>query len=198
MFATIWMWNHELSLIRRRTTALTFATCHQPLSSLSAFARSRTRRSLRLPRSGRRIRKLSTASEGDSRVSRSACWDTGPATSGSEGSVSGSSATAGVYGAQELFRRAARCRLRTSPLRGRQPSGRCETLELAADVRERLAEPPAVRLVVQPSAGPSGGGQRDCDPVVEHVALADRVGEPPHAATPARAGEPESDHERGA
>ena len=32
MLATIWMWTHEWSLISRRLTALTLATCHQPLS----------------------------------------------------------------------------------------------------------------------------------------------------------------------
>ena len=31
MFATIWMCTQEWSLISRRATALTFATCHQRL-----------------------------------------------------------------------------------------------------------------------------------------------------------------------
>ena len=31
MFVTIWMWTQEWSLISRRTTAFTFATCHQAL-----------------------------------------------------------------------------------------------------------------------------------------------------------------------
>ena len=34
MFVTIWMCTHEWSLISSRTTALTFATCHQRLELL--------------------------------------------------------------------------------------------------------------------------------------------------------------------
>ena len=90
MFATIWMCTHEWSLIWSRTTALTFETCHQPLSSGSAFARSRTRRNLRFPRSGSRIRMCSTASAGVSRASRTASADAG---SSIRASVSGSRVT---------------------------------------------------------------------------------------------------------
>src|SRR5205085_2105029 len=39
MLATIWTCTQEWSLISRRATAFTFATCHQPLSSRSALAR---------------------------------------------------------------------------------------------------------------------------------------------------------------
>ena len=88
MLATIWMCTQEWSLIWSRTTALTLATCHQPFSSRSAFARSRTRRSLRLPRSGSRMRMCSTASAGVSRASRTASADAG---SSIRASVSGSS-----------------------------------------------------------------------------------------------------------
>ncbi len=90
MLATIWMCTQEWSLISSRTTALTFATCHQPLSSRSAFARSSTRRSFRLPRSGSRIRMCSTASAGVSRASRTASADGG---SSMRASISGSSVT---------------------------------------------------------------------------------------------------------
>ncbi len=41
MFATIWMCTQEWSLISRRTTALTFATCHHAFSCLSSLTRSR-------------------------------------------------------------------------------------------------------------------------------------------------------------
>ena len=71
MFVTIWMCTHEWSLISIRTTALTFATCHQPLSCLSSLTRSRSVRSLRLPRTGTLIRICSTACAGVRRVSRS-------------------------------------------------------------------------------------------------------------------------------
>ena len=47
MFVTIWMCTQEWSLISMRTTAFTFATCHQPFSCLSALARSTMRRSFR-------------------------------------------------------------------------------------------------------------------------------------------------------
>ena len=50
MLATIWMCTHEWSLISIRTTAFTFATCHHPLSCLSALTRSSSVRSFRLPR----------------------------------------------------------------------------------------------------------------------------------------------------
>ena len=40
MFVTIWMCTQEWSLISIRATALTFATCHQPLSWSSALTRS--------------------------------------------------------------------------------------------------------------------------------------------------------------
>ena len=45
MFATIWMCTHEWSLISIRATALTLATCHQPLTWSSLFTRSITVRS---------------------------------------------------------------------------------------------------------------------------------------------------------
>ena len=77
MLATIWMCTQEWSLICSRTTALTLETCHQPFSSRSALARSRTRRSLRFPRSGSRIRMCSTASAGVRRASRTASAETG-------------------------------------------------------------------------------------------------------------------------
>ena len=77
MFVTIWMCTQEWSLISSRTTAFTFATCHQPLSWSSPLTRSITCASLRLPRSGTRIRICATASSGVSRVSRSASAETG-------------------------------------------------------------------------------------------------------------------------
>ena len=52
MFATIWMCTHEWSLISMRTTAFTFVTCHHAFSCRSAFTRSISRRSFRLPRTG--------------------------------------------------------------------------------------------------------------------------------------------------
>src|SRR4051812_8090394 len=87
MFVTIWMCTQEWSLISIRATALTFATCHQAFSWVSAFTRSTRVRSLRLPRSGTLIRICATASAGVSRVSRFAsaetgCW-TGPSVWGS-------------------------------------------------------------------------------------------------------------------
>ena len=39
MFATIWMCTHEWSLISRRATAFTFATCHHAFSSVSVSTR---------------------------------------------------------------------------------------------------------------------------------------------------------------
>ena len=75
MFATIWMCTQEWSLICSRTTAFTFETCHQALSCVSALTRSSTRRSLRLPRAGRRICICSTASAGVSRASATASAD---------------------------------------------------------------------------------------------------------------------------
>jgi hypothetical protein len=77
MFVTIWMCTQEWSLISRRTTAFTFATCHQPFSWSSRFTRSTTRRSFVLPRSGTRMRIWATASAGLSRVSRRASSETG-------------------------------------------------------------------------------------------------------------------------
>ncbi len=77
MFVTIWMWTHEWSLIPMRATALTFETCHQPFSWLSALTRSTIWRSFRFPRSGTRMRIDSTACAGVSRVSRSASAETG-------------------------------------------------------------------------------------------------------------------------
>src|SRR3954452_4382415 len=87
MFATIWMCTQEWSLISIRATAFTFATCHHALSCVSAFTRSTSVRSLRLPRSGTRIRICATASAGVRRVSRFASAETGcsmrPSVSGS-------------------------------------------------------------------------------------------------------------------
>ena len=77
MFATIWMCTQEWSLISIRTTAFTFATCHQPFSCLSSFTRSSSLRSLRLPRTGRLMCIFSTACAGVSRVSRTASAETG-------------------------------------------------------------------------------------------------------------------------
>ncbi len=77
MFATIWMCTQEWSLISIRTTAFTFATCHQPFSCLSSFTRSSSFRSLRLPRTGRLMCIFSTACAGVSLVSRTASADTG-------------------------------------------------------------------------------------------------------------------------
>ena len=54
MFVTIWTCTHEWSLISRRTTAFTFATCHQPFSCRSRFTLSSSVRSFRLPRAGTR------------------------------------------------------------------------------------------------------------------------------------------------
>ena len=77
MFATIWMCTQEWSLIARRLTAFTLATCHQPLSCSSVLTRSSSVVSLRLARVGTRMRICATASLGVSRVSRSACSETG-------------------------------------------------------------------------------------------------------------------------
>ncbi len=72
MFVTIWMCTQEWSLISKRSTAFTFATCHQPLSCLSSLTRSTSVRSLRFAREGTLMRIFSTASAGVRRVSRSA------------------------------------------------------------------------------------------------------------------------------
>ena len=93
MFVTIWMCTQEWSLISSRTTAFTFATCHQPLSWSSRFTRSITCVSLRLPRSGTRIRICATASFGVSLVSRAASAETG---SSMRSWVSGSRSTGGA------------------------------------------------------------------------------------------------------
>ena len=77
MFVTIWMCTQEWSLIAIRETALTFETCHQPLSWSSALTRSISVRSLRLPRTGTLIRMRATASAGVRRVSCSASASTG-------------------------------------------------------------------------------------------------------------------------
>ena len=77
MFATIWMCTQEWSLISIRTTAFTFATCHQPFSCLSSFTRSSSFRSFRLPRTGRLMCIFSTACAGVSRVSRTASSEIG-------------------------------------------------------------------------------------------------------------------------
>src|SRR5215471_10590217 len=77
MFVTIWMCTQEWSLICIRATALTFETCHQPLTWLSALTRSISVRSLRLPRTGTLIRMRETASAGERRASRSASASTG-------------------------------------------------------------------------------------------------------------------------
>src|SRR5215475_1345128 len=77
MFVTIWMCTQEWSLICIRATALTFETCHQPLSWLSELTRSISVRSLRSPRTGTLIRIRATASAGVRRASRSASAATG-------------------------------------------------------------------------------------------------------------------------
>src|SRR5207244_3478138 len=65
MLVTIWMCTHEWSLISRRTTAFTFATCHHALSWVSSSTFSRSRRSLRFPRAGTRMCIAATASAGE-------------------------------------------------------------------------------------------------------------------------------------
>ena len=70
-------------MICRRTTALTFATCHQPLNWRSSLTRSMTRRSflLRAHRHADRAcrrRRLARVS----RVSRTASWEIGPSAAG--------------------------------------------------------------------------------------------------------------------
>src|SRR5438105_12666952 len=77
MLATIWMCTQEWSLIPSRLTALTFATCHQPLRLLSAFTRSSSERSLRLRCAGTLIRIWAVASAGVRRASRSASSEAG-------------------------------------------------------------------------------------------------------------------------
>src|SRR5262249_5498070 len=77
MFVTIWTWTQEWSLICIRATALTFETCHHPLSWLSALTRSISVRSLRSPRTGTLIRMRATASAGEGRASGSASASTG-------------------------------------------------------------------------------------------------------------------------
>ena len=77
MFVTIWMCTHEWSLICMRTTAFTFATCHQPLTCRSSLTRSTSVRSFRLPRTGTLMRICSTACAGVRRVSRCASSETG-------------------------------------------------------------------------------------------------------------------------
>ena len=77
MFVTIWTWTQEWSLMSIRETALTFETCHQPLSSLSPLTRSISVRSLRSPRTGTLIRIRATASAGVRRASCSASASTG-------------------------------------------------------------------------------------------------------------------------
>ena len=54
MFVTIWMCTHEWSLISRRATAFTFATCHHAFSCVSAFTRWTIVRSFRFAR-GRHV-----------------------------------------------------------------------------------------------------------------------------------------------
>src|SRR3954452_2472169 len=77
MFVTIWTCTQEWSLIAIRETALTFATCHQPLTWSSALMRSTSVRSLRLRRTGTLVRMRATASAGVSRASCSASASTG-------------------------------------------------------------------------------------------------------------------------
>src|SRR6266511_1356555 len=91
MFATIWMCTHEWSLISRRATAFTFATCHHALISVSALTRVISVRSFRLPRAGTLIFMRATASAGVRRISCSASSETGDSI---RSSVSGSRLTA--------------------------------------------------------------------------------------------------------
>src|SRR5438105_11669739 len=112
MFVTIWMCTHEWSLISSRTAAFTFETCHHAFSCLSSLTRSSTCRSLRLPRSGTRIRICSTASAGVSRVSRFASPETG---SSMRSWVFLSSATASGY-----FRSPVAVQVRVEALAGEQ------------------------------------------------------------------------------
>ena len=77
MFVTIWMCTHEWSLISRRLTAFTFETCHQAFTCASSLMRSTSVASLRFARVGTLMRICATASAGVSRVSSSACSETG-------------------------------------------------------------------------------------------------------------------------
>src|SRR5262245_53999851 len=90
MLATTWMWTHEWSLIRIRRAALTFATCHQARSEMSALARDTISRRIRLRRAGRLIRIAATASSGVIAAPRSASTETprGPVGGGSRCSSS--------------------------------------------------------------------------------------------------------------
>ena len=162
MLTTIWICTQEWSLICIRATALTFETCHQALSCGSSLTRSRTRRSLRLPRSGRRMRMPVIASAGVSRVSRTASARDGAFDAlldlGVE-RVTGSAVSSRSSGDRHAGHRS-----HAAP----HPSdGIVEPRELAASVSERLAEPGPVVGVVEPRARTRGVGQWDHDRVVE-------------------------------
>src|SRR5438128_2565784 len=77
MLATIWMCTHEWSLIPRRLTAFTFATCHHAFRPSSALTRSSTLRSFALRCAGTLIRICAAASRGERRASRSASAEAG-------------------------------------------------------------------------------------------------------------------------
>src|SRR4029453_12648235 len=68
------------------------------------------------------------------------------------------------------------------PCAGRAPTS--EGRELAADVRQRLAEPSAVRPLVEPAARPGGMGERDRDRALQEEALAHCVREQPDPEEP--------------
>ena len=173
MLTTTWIWTHEWSLICMRATALTFETCHHAFSCGSAFARSMTRRSFLLPRSGNRMRIPSIASAGVMRVSRTASEETGPSI---RCSISGSSGL--------TARRVSACVSSKGIVayqRWRRSAGIVEPGDLAPSVGEGLAEPPPVRRLVEPGARARGMGERDHDRVVDDVALADAFGQRPRA-----------------
>ena len=200
MLTTIWMCTQEWSLIFIRATALTFETCHHAFSCGSLLARSRTRRSLRLPRSGRRIRMPAIASAGVSRVSRTASAETGPSMrcsiSGSIGRPARRSvAVGGIVGHPGHPRTR---RFASVDSAARSGAIRLEAGELAAGMRERLAEAGAVRRVVEPRARAGGMRQRDHDRVVDEVALADALGQRLRADDRAGREAADREHERGA
>ena len=194
MLTTIWMCTQEWSLIFIRTTALTFATCHHAFSCASLLTRSRTRRSLRLPRSGRRMRMPVTASAGLSRVSRTASAETGPSM---RCSISGSSGVS-------VLRRA----------RGRsswQASSHTASPGAAAGIRSSSRRAISRRACVRalPSRSrltgslshplaPEGCGSGIDDRAVDQVALADALGQRSCADERLRGEAADGEHEAGA
>src|SRR5690348_13927129 len=76
MLDTTWMCTQEWSLICSRRAAFTFWTCHRALIWSSALTRDTISRSVRLPRTGMRIRIPATASPGAMRALRSTSSET--------------------------------------------------------------------------------------------------------------------------